>query len=52
MILWLTADQYITAKTFGLPALTFLFAMANIPMLMRHGLSLGDDPPEKQAGDL
>ena len=47
LIIWLSADQYITAKTFGLPALTFLFAMANIPMLMRHGLSLGDEAPEK-----
>jgi intracellular septation protein len=39
------ADQYIAIKTFGLPALTFLFALANIPMLMRHGLKL-DGPPE------
>lgn len=52
MIIWLTADQYITAKTFGLPAVTFLFAMANIPMLMRHGLSLGEDSPQKSADDL
>lgn len=39
------ADQYIAIKTFALPALTFLFALANIPMLMRHGLNL-DGPPE------
>ena len=43
MIPLLTNDQYITVKTFGLPALTFLFAMANIPMLLRHGLNLGDE---------
>ncbi|QGY80076.1 inner membrane-spanning protein YciB [Sphingorhabdus lacus] len=43
MIPLLTSDQYITVKTFGLPALTFLFAMANIPMLLRHGLNLGDE---------
>jgi intracellular septation protein len=48
LIIWLTADQYITVKTFGLPAATFLFALANIPMLMRHGLSLGDDVPENK----
>ncbi len=45
MIPLLTADQYITVKTFGLPALTFVFAIANIPMLMKHGLNLGE-PPE------
>ncbi len=44
LIIWLTAEQYITAKTFGLPAATFVFALANIPMLMRHGLSLGEEP--------
>jgi intracellular septation protein len=48
----LTSDQYITVKTFGLPALTFLFAMANIPMLMRHGLNLGDEPKEDGKPDL
>ena len=52
LIITTTADQYIAIKTFGLPALTFLFAMANIPMLMRHGLSLGEDTTEKPAGDL
>ena len=45
MIPLLTADQYITVKTFGLPALTFVFAMANIPMLLKNGLNLGE-PPE------
>jgi intracellular septation protein len=24
---------------------TFIFALANIPMLMRHGLKLGEEPP-------
>jgi intracellular septation protein len=38
-------------KLWGAIPLTLLFAMANIPMLMRHGLSVGDDaiaevPPE------
>ena len=49
MIPFLTSEQYITVKTFGLPALTFLFAMANIPMLLRNGLNLGD---ETKAGDM
>ncbi len=35
-------DTYITIKTFGLPALTFVFAIANVPMLMKNGLKLGD----------
>lgn len=47
MIIFLSQSQYVGAKTFALPAIIFLFAMANIPMLMRHGLSLGDEAPEK-----
>jgi intracellular septation protein len=50
MIILLSQDQYITVKTFGLPAMTFLFAMANIPMLLRHGLNLGDDTPVPPQG--
>ena len=49
LIITTTADQYIAIKTFGLPVLTFVFALANIPMLMRHGLKLSDDteiPPQ------
>lgn len=49
LIIATTADQYIAIKTFGLPVLTFIFALANIPMLMRHGLKLSDDaeiPPQ------
>jgi intracellular septation protein len=45
LIIVTNADQYIAIKTFGLPALTFVFALANIPMLMRHGLNL-EGPPE------
>lgn len=44
MIPLLSADDYIAVKTFGLPALTFVFALANIPMLMRHGLKLDGGP--------
>lgn len=43
MIPLLTSEQYITVKTFALPALTFLFALANIPMLLRNGLNLRDE---------
>jgi intracellular septation protein len=43
-----TTDFWIGFKLwFFLPA-TFLFALANVPMLMRHGLAVGDggeEPP-------
>ncbi len=48
----LSFDTWLTVKVWGVTAATFLFAMANIPMLMRHGLSLGEDTPENEAGDL
>lgn len=40
-------DVWLTVKVWGVTAVTFLFALANIPMLMRHGLSLADEAPEK-----
>ncbi len=43
----LSFDIWLTVKVWGVTAATFLFAMANIPMLMRHGLSLGDEVPQK-----
>jgi intracellular septation protein len=52
MIPLLTSEQYITVKTFGLPAITFLFALANIPMLLRNGLNLSDDTNEAAKPDL
>jgi intracellular septation protein len=52
MIPLLTSDQYITVKTFGLPALTFLFAMANIPMMLRNGLNLGEEAKTVETADL
>lgn len=52
MIPLLTSDQYITVKTFGLPALTFLFAMANIPMMLRNGLNLGEEAKTAETADL
>jgi intracellular septation protein len=48
----LSFNTWLTLKVWGVTALTFAFAMANIPMLMRHGLSLGDDKPESGNGDL
>jgi intracellular septation protein len=40
---WFSFDTWLSIKVWGVSALTFLFALANIPMLMRHGLKLGDD---------
>jgi intracellular septation protein len=46
---WFSFDTWLSIKVWGVTTLTFLFALANIPMLMRHGLNLGDDaelPPQ------
>jgi intracellular septation protein len=40
----LSFDTWLTLKVWGVTALTFLFAMANIPMLTKHGFSLGGAP--------
>ena len=34
----LSFETWLTAKVWGVPILSFLFAAANIPMLLRHGL--------------
>ena len=34
----LTFDTWLTAKVWGVPIISLLFAAANIPMLLRHGL--------------
>ena len=38
----LTFDQWLTAKVWGVPIVSLLFAAANIPMLLRHGLEAND----------
>jgi intracellular septation protein len=35
-------DDWLTIKVWGLTALSFLFTLTQIPMLMRHGLKLED----------
>jgi intracellular septation protein len=40
----LTWDQWVTFKTWAVIPLTLVFAMLNIPMLLKHGLQL--DKPE------
>ena len=45
-------DAWLTAKTFGFTAGSFLFALANVPMLLRHGLQFEEakdpTPPPTQ----
>lgn len=36
-------DAWLSVKVWGVTLLSFVFAAANVPMLMRHGLQLGDD---------
>lgn len=45
-------DTWLTAKTFGFTAGSFIFALANVPMLLRHGLQIEEakdpTPPPTQ----
>lgn len=43
MRLFLSFDMWLTLKVWGITILSFIFAIANVPMLMRHGLDLGQD---------
>jgi intracellular septation protein len=49
----LSFDAWLTVKVWGVSIVSFLFAAANIPMLMRHGLNIGEkiDSAEIGAGD-
>jgi intracellular septation protein len=42
----LSFDQWLTLKVWGITILSLLFAFANIPMLMRHGLRFDEGPQE------
>ena len=46
----LTYDQWVVFKFPGCAVATFLFAVANVPMLLRHGLTL--DGEQAAAGEL
>lgn len=43
----LSFDTWLTVKVWGVTAASMLFAMVNVPMLTRHGLTLGEEPPKK-----
>lgn len=44
-------DLWLTIKVWGVTALSILFTMSQIPVMMRHGLSLGDEPPGGEQAD-
>ena len=41
-----STDSWVAFKLWGVVPLSLLFAAANVPMLLRHGLSLGEDSPK------
>jgi len=40
-----TTDFWVAFKLWGAIPLTMIFAIANVPMLMKHGLNTGQEPP-------
>jgi len=44
MVATLTFDTWLTIKVWGVTAVSFVFAMANIPMLMKHGFAVEEEP--------
>ncbi|MES1970928.1 MAG: septation protein A [Pseudomonadota bacterium] len=40
-----TTDFWVAFKLWGAIPLTLVFAIANVPMLMKHGLNTGQEPP-------
>lgn len=47
---WFSFDAWLALKLWGVTALFFIFNMTQIPMLIRHGLNLGDAADEDQNG--
>lgn len=43
----LSFDTWLTVKVWGITVLSFIFAAANIPMLMKHGLTIGEKGPSE-----
>jgi intracellular septation protein len=42
----LTTDQWVDFKVWGITIALFVFAMSQGPMMMKHGLSVDDDPKQ------
>ncbi len=47
---FLSFDAWLAVKVWGVTLISFLFAAANIPMLMRHGMTLGDTIDSDEVG--
>lgn len=48
---YLTFDLWLTLKVWAVTALSFVFALANIPMLLRHGLDIGKKLDSEEIGE-
>ncbi len=46
MVAFLTFDMWLTIKVWGMTIVSFIFALSNIPMLMRHGFAIEDAAEE------
>jgi len=44
-------DAWLAVKVWGVTIVSVVFAVANIPMLMHHGLSLGEEPAADEIGE-
>jgi len=47
----MTFDTWLAVKVWGVTIVSVVFAAANIPMLMRHGLTLGDGLDSEEVGE-
>ena len=46
---WLSFDSWLTVKVWGVSVLSFVFALSQLPLMMKHGLSIDGpaNPPER-----
>lgn len=44
-------DTWLAVKVWGVTIVSVVFAGANLPMLLRHGLTLGDEPASDDVGE-
>ena len=47
----MTFDAWLSVKVWGVTVVSLLFALANIPMLTRHGLTLGNNVDSEEIGE-
>ena len=44
-------DAWFAVKVWGVTVVSLVFALANIPMLMRHGLTIGNAVDSEEIGE-